>query len=143
MIDINQLGPANLATISAIVAALVTVVGNIFKLPTRYRALLAIGVALVLVFLPQFLLDKVLTAFVIGLTASGVYSQVKPLKFLNKTANAVDAPNELAAPKKTSSENTTSSQTTNTNVNTATNQDTTTDTSTTQTNSASNRISAR
>ncbi|MRH44537.1 hypothetical protein GH741_17980 [Aquibacillus halophilus] len=83
MIDVNQLDPAHLATISAIVAALVTVLGNAFKLQTRYRSLLAIGIAFVLVFIPSFLLNKVLTALIIGLTASGVYSQVKPLKMLN------------------------------------------------------------
>ncbi|WP_226038518.1 hypothetical protein [Aquibacillus saliphilus] len=84
MVNINQLDPASLATIAAIVAALVTVVGNAFKLPSEYRSLLAIGVAFVLVFLPQGFLNKVLTALIIGLTASGVYSQVKPLKFLEK-----------------------------------------------------------
>ncbi|MDL4842979.1 hypothetical protein [Aquibacillus rhizosphaerae] len=83
MIDINQLDPANLATISAIVAALVTVIGNAFTVPKRYRSLLAIGFAMIIVFLPQLLLNKVLTALIIGLTASGVYSQIKPSKLLD------------------------------------------------------------
>ncbi len=80
---ITNIDPSNLATISAIVAALVTVVGNALKIPMNYRSLLAIGFGLILVFIPQDIVNKILTALIIGLTASGVYSQVKPSKFLN------------------------------------------------------------
>lgn len=68
----------DLATVSAIVAALVTVIGNTFGVDRRYRALLAIGIACILWFLPREWGDQILMALVIGLTASGVYSQVKP-----------------------------------------------------------------
>ncbi|WP_407272753.1 hypothetical protein [Radiobacillus sp. PE A8.2] len=115
MIDVNQLDPANLATISAIVAALVTVLGNAIKLPTRFRALLAIGIAFILVFIPPSLLNKILTALVIGLTASGVYSQVKPMKFFqnlvkgNTTNGNTETSNstteQKVAPKNTSNNN--------------------------------------
>ncbi|WP_216831562.1 hypothetical protein [Alkalihalobacterium elongatum] len=68
----------DLATVSAVVAALVTVVGNAFNIDKKYRALLAIGVACILWFIPSEWGNEVLVALVIGLTASGVYSQVKP-----------------------------------------------------------------
>ncbi len=68
----------DLATVSAVVAALVTVVGNAFKIEKQYRALLAIGFAGILWFIPREWGEQVLTALIIGLTASGVYSQVKP-----------------------------------------------------------------
>ncbi|MEB1807895.1 MAG: hypothetical protein LPK26_11510 [Bacillaceae bacterium] len=68
----------DLATVSAVVAALVTVVGNAFNIDKKYRALLAIGVACLLWFIPREWGNEVLVALVIGLTASGVYSQVKP-----------------------------------------------------------------
>ncbi|WP_194709698.1 hypothetical protein [Radiobacillus deserti] len=113
MIDVSQLNPANLATMSAIVAALVTVLGNSFNIPTRYRSLIAIGIGMLLVFLPQSLLNKVLTAFVIGLTASGVYSQVKPLNLFQKATNGT-VPSLLSnlftkkAPKNTTQESSSS-----------------------------------
>ncbi len=68
----------DLATVSAVVAALVTVVGNAFNIDKKYRALLAIGVACVLWFIPKEWGNELLVALIIGLTASGVYSQVKP-----------------------------------------------------------------
>ncbi|MBU8905291.1 hypothetical protein [Desertibacillus haloalkaliphilus] len=68
----------DLATVAAVVAALVTVVGNAFSIDKKYRALLAIFFAMILWFIPREWGNEVLTALVIGLTASGVYSQVKP-----------------------------------------------------------------
>lgn len=68
----------DVATVSAVVAALVTVIGNAFQINKKYRALLAIAVALILTFLPREWANQILMALVIGLTASGVYSQVKP-----------------------------------------------------------------
>jgi hypothetical protein len=68
----------DLATVSAVVAALVTVIGNAFGVKKQYRALLAIGIAGTLWFMPREWGDQVLMALIIGLTASGVYSQVKP-----------------------------------------------------------------
>lgn len=80
MVDILQYSSLDLATIAGIVAALVAVVGNTFKIPLKYRALLAILFSLVFVFMPGSLLNHIITAVVIGLTASGVYSHVKPDK---------------------------------------------------------------
>ena len=36
-----------------------------------------------MIFIPTVILNKIITALIIGLTASGVYSQVKPLKLLD------------------------------------------------------------
>jgi uncharacterized membrane protein YbjE (DUF340 family) len=69
----------DIATISAIVAALVTVIGNAFGVQKEYRALMAVAFAVLLTMaVPPDWLDRLLTALIIGLTASGVYSQVKP-----------------------------------------------------------------
>ncbi len=68
----------DIATVSAVVAALVTVIGNAFGVDKKYRALLAVLIASVLWFIPKEWGNQVLTALIIGLTASGVYSQVKP-----------------------------------------------------------------
>jgi hypothetical protein len=76
--DLLQLSSFDYATIAAVVAAFVTVLGNAFSINKKYRALVAIGIAVVLVCLPQFWTERLLTALIIGLTASGVYSQVKP-----------------------------------------------------------------
>ncbi|MFC0473177.1 hypothetical protein ACFFHM_22435 [Halalkalibacter kiskunsagensis] len=74
----DQVSMLDLATVSAVVAALVTVIGNAFGVEKRYRALLAIGIAGILWFIPREWGEQVLMALIIGLTASGVYSQVKP-----------------------------------------------------------------
>ncbi|ARK31793.1 hypothetical protein [Halalkalibacter krulwichiae] len=74
----DQVSMLDLATVSAVVAALVTVVGNAFGIEKQYRALLAIGIAGILWFIPREWGEQVLMALIIGLTASGVYSQVKP-----------------------------------------------------------------
>ncbi|UOE93533.1 hypothetical protein [Alkalihalobacillus sp. LMS39] len=68
----------DLATVAAVVAALVTVIGNAFSIDKKYRALLAVGISSILWFIPREWGNEVLVALVIGLTASGVYSQVKP-----------------------------------------------------------------
>ncbi|WP_078555579.1 hypothetical protein [Bacillus alkalicellulosilyticus] len=68
----------DLGTLAAVVAALVTVIGNAFSIEKRYRALLAIGIASILWFIPRDWGSELLVALIIGLTASGVYSQVKP-----------------------------------------------------------------
>ncbi len=68
----------DIATVSAVVAALVTVVGNAFGIDKKYRALLAIAIASTLWFIPREWGEQVLMALIIGLTASGMYSQVKP-----------------------------------------------------------------
>lgn len=78
MDNLIQISSIDLATVSAIVAALVTVIGNAFKIDKKYRALLALLLSFGFVLLPSTWLNQVLTALVIGLTASGVYSQVKP-----------------------------------------------------------------
>jgi hypothetical protein len=78
LIDLSQINTFDYATIAAVIAAFVTVIGNAFSIDKKYRALLAVGFGLVIVFLPQLWVEKLLTALVIGLTASGVYSQVKP-----------------------------------------------------------------
>ncbi len=75
---LDQVSMLDLATVSAVVAALVTVIGNAFGVEKRYRALLAIGIAGILWFIPREWGEQVLMALIIGLTASGVYSQVKP-----------------------------------------------------------------
>ncbi|MGO4890045.1 hypothetical protein ACJ2A9_20050 [Anaerobacillus sp. MEB173] len=82
-----EFGMFDLATIAAVVAALVTVVGNAFNIDKKYRALLAVGFACIIIFVPQEWSNQVLTALVIGLTASGVYSQVKPREFEEKLPN--------------------------------------------------------
>ncbi|MCL7747880.1 hypothetical protein [Halalkalibacter alkaliphilus] len=74
----QQVSMLDLATVSAVVAALVTVIGNAFGIEKQYRALLAIGIAGILWFIPREWGEQVLMALIIGLTASGVYSQVKP-----------------------------------------------------------------
>ncbi|WP_052144735.1 hypothetical protein [Halalkalibacter okhensis] len=74
----QQVSMMDLATVSAVVAALVTVIGNAFSIEKQYRALLAIGIAGILWFIPREWGEQVLMALIIGLTASGVYSQVKP-----------------------------------------------------------------
>ncbi|NEU30014.1 hypothetical protein GN156_04375 [bacterium LRH843] len=74
----DQVSMTDIATVSAVVAALVTVIANTFKIDRRYRAMLAIGIASVLWFIPRHWSEQVLVALIIGLTASGVYSQVKP-----------------------------------------------------------------
>ncbi|WP_332698086.1 hypothetical protein [Halalkalibacter lacteus] len=74
----DQVSMLDLATVSAVVAALVTVIGNAFGVEKQYRALLAIGIAGILWFIPREWGEQVLMALIIGLTASGVYSQVKP-----------------------------------------------------------------
>ncbi|MED3648043.1 hypothetical protein P4475_14750 [Halalkalibacterium halodurans] len=68
----------DIATIAAVVAALVTVVGNAVNMDKNYRSLLAVAIASVLWFLPKEWGEQVIIALIIGLTASGVYSQVKP-----------------------------------------------------------------
>jgi hypothetical protein len=78
LIDLTQINTFDYATIAAVIAAFVTVVGNAFSIDKKYRALLAVGFGLVIVFLPPMWVEKLLTALIIGLTASGVYSQVKP-----------------------------------------------------------------
>lgn len=65
------------ATVSAVVAAFVSVVGNAFSIEAKYRSLLAILLGVILVVLPVWMMEKVITALLIGLTASGVYTQVK------------------------------------------------------------------
>jgi hypothetical protein len=75
---VDQVSMLDLATVSAVVAALVTVIGNAFGVVKQYRALLAIGIAGILWFIPREWGEQVLMALIIGLTASGVYSQVKP-----------------------------------------------------------------
>ncbi|MFC0562052.1 hypothetical protein [Halalkalibacter alkalisediminis] len=74
----DQVSMLDLATVSAVVAALVTVLGNAFGVENKYRALLAIGIAGILWFIPREWGEQVLMALIIGLMASGVYSQVKP-----------------------------------------------------------------
>jgi hypothetical protein len=78
MFDFTQISSFDYATVAAVVAAFVTVVGNAFSINKKYRALLAIATGLVIVCLPPLWTEKLLTALLIGLTASGVYSQVKP-----------------------------------------------------------------
>ncbi|WP_456277916.1 hypothetical protein [Bacillus sp. AK128] len=78
MIDFTQLSHFDYATVAAVVAAFVTVIGNAFSINKKYRALLAIAVGFILVCLPQVWTERLLTGLIIGLTASGVYSQVKP-----------------------------------------------------------------
>ncbi|MFD1739254.1 hypothetical protein ACFSCX_22495 [Bacillus salitolerans] len=78
MMDLMNLSTFDYATIAAIIAAFVTVVGNAFSIDKKYRSLLAVGFGLLFVFIPQFWTERLLTALIIGLTASGVYSQVKP-----------------------------------------------------------------
>ncbi|MEW9669122.1 hypothetical protein [Ammoniphilus sp. 3BR4] len=65
------------ATVSAVVAAFVSVVGNAFNIEVKFRSLLAILLGVILVVLPVWMMEKVITALLIGLTASGVYTQVK------------------------------------------------------------------
>ncbi len=74
---LQEISMLDLATVSAVVAALVTVVGNAFGIQKQYRALLAIGFAGILWFIPREFGEQVLMALIIGLMASGVYSQVK------------------------------------------------------------------
>ncbi|WP_088103897.1 hypothetical protein [Halalkalibacter urbisdiaboli] len=74
----QEVSMMDLATVSAVVAALVTVIGNAFGIEKKYRALVAIAIACILWFIPREWGEELLVALVIGLTASGVYSQVKP-----------------------------------------------------------------
>lgn len=80
----DNISMVDLATVSAVVAALVTVFGNAFNVEKKYRAILAIGIASLLWFLPREWGNEILIALVIGLTASGVYSQVKPRDHSNE-----------------------------------------------------------
>ncbi|RXT08125.1 hypothetical protein [Ammoniphilus sp. CFH 90114] len=70
------------ATVSAVVAAFVSVVGNAFRIDVRYRALIAVVMGVILVSVPVWLMEKAVTALLIGLTASGVYTQVKKREYL-------------------------------------------------------------
>ena len=70
------------ATISAVVAAFVSVVGNAFHIHPKYRALLAIVMGLILVSIPIAFMEKAVTALLIGLSASGVYTQVKKRDYM-------------------------------------------------------------
>lgn len=69
------------ATISAVVAAFVSVVGNAFRIESRYRALIAIVIGVFIVSIPTWLMEKSVMALLIGLTASGVYTQVKKREY--------------------------------------------------------------
>jgi hypothetical protein len=88
------------ATVSAVVAAFVSVVGNAFNIQAKYRALLAIIVGVVMVALPDWLMQKSVTALLIGLTASGVYTQVKKRDYNQGTTNSptVVAPSSISGP---------------------------------------------
>ncbi|WP_134699104.1 hypothetical protein [Ammoniphilus sp. YIM 78166] len=70
------------ATISAVVAAFVSVVGNAFNIHAKFRALIAIVMGVILVTIPIAFMEKAVTALLIGLTASGVYTQVKKREYL-------------------------------------------------------------
>lgn len=69
------------ATISAVVAAFVSVIGNAFQIDSRYRALIAIVIGVFLVSIPPWLMEKTVMALLIGLTASGVYTQVRKREY--------------------------------------------------------------
>jgi len=69
------------ATISAVVAAFVSVLGNAFQIHSRYRALIAIAIGVFIVSVPVWLMEKSVMALLIGLTASGVYTQVKKREY--------------------------------------------------------------
>ena len=71
----------DLATISAAVAAFVSVVGNAFQIDSRYRALIAILIGVFIVSVPPWLMEKSVMALLIGLTASGLYTQVKKREY--------------------------------------------------------------
>jgi hypothetical protein len=70
------------ATISAVVAAFVSVVGNAFNIHPKFRALIAVVMGVILVSIPVALMEKAVTALLIGLTASGVYTQVKKRDYI-------------------------------------------------------------
>ncbi|MBP1933760.1 hypothetical protein [Ammoniphilus resinae] len=89
------------ATLSALVAALVSVLGNAFHIETRYRALIAIVIGVILVSMPNWLMEKSVAALLIGLTASGVYSQVKKRDYrANSETQTVDQNNVSSAESK-------------------------------------------
>lgn len=89
MFDNNFL---DFATVSAVVAALVSVLGNAFDIPAKFRALIAIAIGGFLVAIPVWLLEKSVMALLIGLTASGVYTQVKKRDYPLPADPSSDAP---------------------------------------------------
>lgn len=89
MFDNNFL---DFATVSAVVAALVSVLGNAFNIPVKFRALIAIVIGVFLVSVPTWLLEKSVMALLIGLTASGVYTQVKKREYPDPVDQAKEPP---------------------------------------------------
>ncbi|WP_232696194.1 hypothetical protein [Brevibacillus daliensis] len=68
----------DIATLAAIVAAL-TGVAKGFGVPSKYAPLVAILLSGVFVFIPDGAIrDNLLTTVIVGLTAAGAYSYVKP-----------------------------------------------------------------
>ncbi|QDX93653.1 hypothetical protein EEL30_15910 [Brevibacillus laterosporus] len=68
----------DIATLAAIVAAL-TGIAKGFGIPTKYAPLAAMAISGLFVFLPDGALKaNLLTTVVVGLTAAGAYSYVKP-----------------------------------------------------------------
>lgn len=75
----------DIATLAAIVAAL-TGIAKGFGVPTKFAPLVAIALSGVFVFLPDGALKtNLLTTVVVGLTAAGAYSYVKPDSSEGKT----------------------------------------------------------
>ncbi|WP_102347490.1 hypothetical protein [Bacillus sp. Marseille-P3661] len=92
MIENIQANSLDIAMVAAVIAALVSLIGNAFNIDKRYRALYALGFSILIVLLPSAWIDKVLTALIIGLTASGVYTQVKPRDYQTKNIKANKEP---------------------------------------------------
>lgn len=67
----------DIATTAAVVAAAVGVAKGL-GLPSKYAPVAAMVLAGAFVYLPEGIRQGVMTAVVIGLTASGAYSYVKP-----------------------------------------------------------------
>jgi hypothetical protein len=91
MIESLQINTLDIATLAAITAALVTLIGNAFNIAKKYRGLMAIAIGIAFVLLPSNWINQLITGLVIGLTASGVYSQVKPREVLNNLSNSPPA----------------------------------------------------
>ncbi|RKD26824.1 hypothetical protein BEP19_16665 [Ammoniphilus oxalaticus] len=88
----------DIATISAVVAAFVSVVGNAFMIPSRFRAVIALFVGVYFVSIPTWLVEKSTLALLIGLTASGVYTQVKKREYESPEPSEEEANNRPVYP---------------------------------------------
>lgn len=69
----------DILTMAALVAAYVGV-AKLLGMPPKYSSLLALGVAAVIVLVPEGVQEKIVLISTIGLTATGAYEYAKNIK---------------------------------------------------------------